>query len=498
MTEIKVIQPEEQAISVNEAVKLGIFDKLNKVNILLTNKCNLRCDYCYEQHKKDFGEVTVAKVKKVYDFLKGVGTTHISKDIQFFGGEPLLKKQVILNFLAKYKEELEEGKDEIKVNMVSNGTLLDSEFLNEYSSYSFTRFCFSIDTFDPEKDQRGVDTEELYNTIATMFSSEFKLNGRLGIRCTLSPDNVSDLVNFIDKLYAIDVRSIIVHPLTFSATEGLVTWSEETWDTVYKGLQETYKNYPDFSIEFAEGVGHKGGSNCMIASDMMAIDGSGEYTGCYFFTNNKVGLSQAILGNIFEDKVYINNYKHWIKAYDEFFDNDTCKACNIRNLCYSCPAGNMTVFGQPYSNYKACSEITEFHVKLKAFQNEARFEKLVKEVSQELESDTLAVRLVQQNHKYVYDSIYMKEDIRKDGYPSLQKALRILELNMCGTNSDNSIVNIYNSLISSDLRGAEWLPKDLNKVSTGYKPQLVYVISALEMILFNKWSETNENNELKL
>jgi radical SAM protein with 4Fe4S-binding SPASM domain len=236
----------------------------------------------------------------------------------------------------------------------------------------------------------------------------------------------------------------------------------------------------------------------MIASDMMALDGSGEYTGCYFFTNNKMGLQQAVLGNIFEDKVYIDNYKHWIDAYNAFFDNDTCNSCNIRGLCYSCPAGNLTVFGKPYSNYKACAEITEFHVKLKAFQNEARFELLVTEVSEELSEGTLAVRVVQLEHKFKHGTIYMKEDIRKDGYPELDVALSNLEGTMCNTRTDNQIINIYNSLRTSGLRGAEHLPSSLTDISEGFKPQLIYVISALEMMLFNKWSDTNENNEITL
>jgi hypothetical protein len=69
---------------------------------------------------------------------------------------------------------------------------------------------------------------------------------------------------------------------------------------------------------------------------------------------------------------------------------------------------------------------------------------------------------------------------------------------MCNTRTDNQIINIYNSLRTSGLRGAEHLPSSLTDISEGFKPQLIYVISALEMMLFNKWSDTNENNEITL
>jgi uncharacterized protein len=492
--EIRAIGPSEKSITVAEAVKLGLFNKLNKINILLTNKCNLRCNYCYEQHKKDFGTVTVEKVKKVFDFLRSIGNTDVPKDIQFFGGEPMLRKDVILDFLKEHEDELREHSSEIKVNMVTNGTLLTQEFVDEYESYGFTLVCFSLDTLDEDMDERGVDTEELYDTIANMFSKEFKLQGRLGIRCTMNPKNVLDLDDFVDRLYAVDVRNMIVHPLTYSATDGLVEWSKEAWESVYGALRKIYKKYPDFDIEFAEGVGHKGGSNCMIASDMMALDGSGEYTGCYFFTNNKVEAANTVLGNIFDDKIYIDNYKYWFKTYEESFNNPVCQSCNIQGLCYSCPAGNLTVFGEPYSNYKACSQITQFHVDLRAFQNEAVFEALVERVAGELNGDTISARLLQLAHKWTTNHVWKLEEIRKGDVPSFNEGLLVLEEAVTGkrTKSPESILHIYNELRRH--KDGRWLPPELSEVTPGFKAQVVYVVSALDMIIFNKVSSVNENN----
>jgi len=492
--EIKAIGPSEKAISVKEAVDLGLFNKLNKVNILLTNKCNLRCNYCYEQHRKDFGTVTVEKVKKVWDFLRSIGNPETPKDIQFFGGEPMLKADVILDFLREYEDELREHSAEIKISMVTNGTLLTQEFVDEYSSYGFTQVCFSLDTLDEGMDERGVDTEEMYDTISNIFSTEFKLQSRLGIRCTMNPKNVLDLDAFVDKLYAVDVRNMIVHPLTYSAEEGLVEWPKEAWESVYGALRKIYRKYPDFDIEFAEGVGHKGGSNCMIASDMMALDGSGEYTGCYFFTNNKVEAANTILGNIFDDKIYIDNYRYWFKTYEESFNNPVCQACNIQGLCYSCPAGNFTVFGEPYSNYKACSQITQFHVDLRAFQNEAVFEMLVERIAKELEEETMSARLIQLGHKWKTKLTWKLEDINKEEVPDFKEALLILEEDITGarTKAPESILHIYNALRQH--KDGKWLPPELSEVTPGFRAQVVYVVAALDMILFNKVSSVNENN----
>ena len=61
------------------------------VTLHLTNACNLACGYCYECHQKDY--MTAETAKKAALLAAGKGQS--SCGIVFFGGEPLLCRDVI-------------------------------------------------------------------------------------------------------------------------------------------------------------------------------------------------------------------------------------------------------------------------------------------------------------------------------------------------------------------------------------------------------------------
>ena len=81
------------------------FDRLTSMNVSPTNACNLSCNYCYEQHNKDFGRFTVESIKQACDFLNNVNNLP-DKTLIFFGGEPLIHKKLVLDFLSTYKDEI--------------------------------------------------------------------------------------------------------------------------------------------------------------------------------------------------------------------------------------------------------------------------------------------------------------------------------------------------------------------------------------------------------
>ena len=85
-----------------------LFQELKQMNLILTNACNLSCTYCYEQHNKDFGRFTSESLLQAYRFLVNSNTRQ-RKVFNFFGGEPLIHKDIILDFVRKNKSELPEA-----------------------------------------------------------------------------------------------------------------------------------------------------------------------------------------------------------------------------------------------------------------------------------------------------------------------------------------------------------------------------------------------------
>lgn len=99
-------------------------------NIMLTERCNLRCSYCFanEYVNHDPKEITIENFRKAISFIRGGGDCVVG----LIGGEPTLHPQ--------FRQILQEliRNDEIRgVSVFTNGILLDI-FAEELSHEKFT------------------------------------------------------------------------------------------------------------------------------------------------------------------------------------------------------------------------------------------------------------------------------------------------------------------------------------------------------------------------
>lgn len=362
-----VIPSDTETIKAIDDVKGVVFSELKYFNVILTNACNLACSYCFEQHNKDYGRFDIPKLKKLYDFLATCNNDD-GRLFQFFGGEPLAQKKLILEFCETFKDELDANKNSVRVSIVTNGLLLTREFVEQYFSYDFTQIVISLDTDDAEHDQREIEQEGIDHIfdMIKLIPWEKKRDHQVCIRSTLNEQSVDRQSGFIDRLYLDGIRNLIIHPLILSKDSGAIIWQENNWNKVHQDILAALTKYPDFKITWAEGVGSKGESNCMIGSDMITVDPSGDFSGCYFFTNGKESFGHTILGNILNDQIYVDRYKAFQKTYvDALSMHEECRTCNLQGFCYQCPAGNMATGGVPFRPDGMCKRIVKLFLDLR-------------------------------------------------------------------------------------------------------------------------------------
>jgi radical SAM protein with 4Fe4S-binding SPASM domain len=171
---------------------------------------------------------------------------------------------------------------------------------------------------------------------------------------------------FIDTIYSMGVRQMIVHPLILDSSKGFISWKNESWSQLHQDILNNLEKYFDLHIQFVEGVGKKHESNCMVGADMVAIDASGDFSGCYFFTNQKTnGTGHTILGNVFKNQVYTDRYREFQRLYNEMFDSEEqCRTCDYRNACYQCPAGNADTGNRLFRPDDMCQKIVKLYIDL--------------------------------------------------------------------------------------------------------------------------------------
>lgn len=345
-----------------------LFSEIGHMNVILTNACNMSCSYCYEQHNKDFGRFTEESLLEAYNFLLNNSKKEF-KRFQFFGGEPLIHKDLILNFLKKNSSYLSDNyhnSNHQLVSTITNGILLSEEFINEYFSYDFTWLMISLDTLNADLDHRELSQDQIDKILDSIKLVPEDARRRVWMRATISRETAPVMREYIDKIYSLGVRSVIIHPLILDSNAGFISWSDDEWTALHNTLVDVITEYNDLEISFSEGVGIKGENNCMIGSDMIAIDGSGDFSGCYFFTNHKAGIAnKTILGNIFNNKVYIDRYHTFQKAFLEMFDSEEqCNNCNYKNHCYQCPAGNLDTGPKLFRPDDMCQKVVKLYLDL--------------------------------------------------------------------------------------------------------------------------------------
>jgi sulfatase maturation enzyme AslB (radical SAM superfamily) len=343
-----------------------LFYNLKYVDLLLTNSCNLKCDYCYMQHVKNYEPFTPEKIKQAWDFLANINSKYF-KYVQFFGGEPLIHNKLILSFMNQYKNDITKSVGHQTISVVTNGLLLTPQFIQEYFSYQDVRMTVSLDSLNGNTKNRKLTTEQIQKIIDNIkLIASITQPHQLTIQATFTPDQTNEINHWFTSLYNIGVRKFIFHPLINSFTDGWISWNDKTWETfssTIKNILSTHKDLLKFQI--SEGVGEKGRTGCMSAAmDEISIDGSGDFSGCYKFVSRKEDVPHTILGNLFKNEINRVAIMEIQSEYEKLQKLPECQDCNTL-YCYQCPAGN-AVAGRPvFQPDDMCKKIAILYTELK-------------------------------------------------------------------------------------------------------------------------------------
>lgn len=113
-----------------------------KVSLSLTHNCNFRCRYCYAGRKYK-ADMPLETAKQVVDLA--IEKSHGEMiDFSFFGGEPLLKFELIKQISSYIHSQTSRSSIPYRLGITTNGSILNQEILNFFKEQNFS-LCFSLD-----------------------------------------------------------------------------------------------------------------------------------------------------------------------------------------------------------------------------------------------------------------------------------------------------------------------------------------------------------------
>ena len=395
--------------------------------LFLTEMCNLRCTYCFEENKPISSKLMSKDV-----FIKSMDIIYKSKvikyghpkGIQMFGGEPTLNKEAFYWLLDYVKENIENMKEiPIDIEVGTNMFSLDDDYLDifneldELLSSKHFKICVSVDGTKETHDKCRVDInnngtyDKVINNIKRL--KEIHPNIFINLHCVLSNKNMINtkeifkmLQCYVENGYADRFSMALITPDT---TEDVPSYEDiECMIKAYFDILSENKYCEDYVKDKFSAVIQciyldSYGSNCSVCDageNNISILPDGSIMPCHRYISEK-DRTEYIIGNVLDCKNnYIeipnNNYvyekyvtKEWTKDIRNFEGID-CNNCPINKLCHTCVGGSDLKGIISVNSYEKCERsvrIAEVFTKYKLAYELEKQNKLLENLNSK--SDTI-------------------------------------------------------------------------------------------------------------
>ena len=313
----------------------------------LTERCNLRCCYCYYKVSHESRSLTMqndimeAAILLAFERTLSLGQNYLN--ITFFGGEPLLCMGLIHKGV-EFAKALVQGHDKFRLRFAvnTNATLLNASIIDLLKRENF-RVYVSID--GPEKhhdiSRKMVNGEGSFKLIEPHIPALRELDTI--VFSIITRENMHSLSESVRWIQAQGFKSMT------TAVDFDGKWTGDEFDVLaceYEKLAAFWLEIKRKKVPFYLGtiqdklklrlmrVRHRSMS-CKVADGVFACAANGNLFPCSRFITSKPD-APYVLGNVFDAPVKIFDGPVAREVRDFFNrDKEECEGCAIRFRCHA-------------------------------------------------------------------------------------------------------------------------------------------------------------------
>lgn len=289
--------------------------------ISITNKCNLRCSYCYERNlNTEYGNLDEETADKIIRFINKRGD---AGTVYLFGGEPLLYKDLVKKFIENIKAD--------PFVITTNGTLLDEDFIKWCAE---RKVIINMSHDGSKCSERGADRELLDKNLKLLL----KYQPDTLVQLVYTKENLKDLYNNIMYLKNLGVKKVSAAMDSNLVPDDPDTFGDELRDQ-WKKISETEDLYVYELAVKKKSIKENKKGTCEICKKKVFINWDGKFYPCVQFQNRSGFQCGDLVSGITAAAARMAHPDYSIMA-------ERCDGCEIAEYCRnSCACRKMGTTG---------------------------------------------------------------------------------------------------------------------------------------------------------
>lgn len=306
--------------------------------IALSTLCNFSCVYCYEQGQvNEYTKMSDETLNATIEWYRNI---LVSKHYQqcnvcLYGGEPLLFKDLLIQFVEKMRKMTDSINVSLTFTMISNGYLLNEKICDYLISQGLKEIQITLDGCKETHDRRRVlkSGAGTFDTILSNICNIINRKIKIVIRSSFDESNVYDIVNLLQLLKKMNLEKNIY--LYFAPIHQTESQKTNSCSFCSQHIYSEYKEIANYYCELykaANKLGFKipscysngpcmviGADSCLIAPD-----------GALYKCVEMIGNDKLKIGDVFS-KQYNSRYYDFMVACE--FDKCIKSGCKYAPNC---------------------------------------------------------------------------------------------------------------------------------------------------------------------
>lgn len=312
----------------------------------ITNKCNLRCKYCYVQQGGE--TMTRETAFAAVDLAAKDSGAKKPCGLIFFGGEPLTERQLIYDTIEYSQKRKKETGQIFYYKITTNGTLLDEDFL-KFSCDINMMIGFSHDGLMQDDCRVFADGRGTAGVLEKKIPLLLQYQPYAVAMCTVNPETAHKLASSAEWLFDKGFRYITIS-LNYDKS---ASWDKKTLavlESEYKKLAELYIKWTRANLKFylscfeMKIMSHLKGDKycedrCQLGRKQVSVAPDGRLYPCVQFVNDAEYEMGDVFSGVDAEKRKIIEQKGSVTA-------PVCGNCDVSKRCnHTCGCLNRQATG---------------------------------------------------------------------------------------------------------------------------------------------------------